>query len=203
MKMHLRYTALATIILSANVFAGANYNSQNGSFVIPDVSVDGKLLYKNVTLQLDADKRMFAVVEVQAVESMNPKPTPKETFDVEGYTLNLFNCTRSATIPKNVVCNLTITNNQPDRLLYFFSSSTAYDNGSNAYALLSSTLANKTSGTYDKGASAQLIQGTTANLTASFSIPETVNVLSALTLDFSKYSFTKSFDHTFRNIAIQ
>ncbi len=199
MKIHLLYASLATLLCSYTVEA-ANYTTQTGSLSIPDVSIDGKLSYKNVTLQLDMNKGGFVVVNSQAID---PVLTPQESFEAEGYTINLLNCARVVATPKNVVCNVTINNNQTDRLLYLFSSTTAYDVESNAYNLLASTLANKSSGTYDKGVSAQLIQGTTAKMTVTFVLPETLTRLSALTLDFSKNSYTKTFDHTFRNIVIQ
>lgn len=190
---------LSSLVALLSTYAqAANYNTQTGSLVIPDVSIDGKLLYKNVTLQLNMDKSVFSVVDTQALDVIS---IPKDSFDVGGVTVNLFNCSRTTVTPKNVVCNLTVTNNQPDKSFSISSNTTIYDNASNAYSLTASTLANKSNSSYGSTVSAQLIQGTTAKLTLSFVMPENINNISAFAMSFSDSSY-KSYDHTSRNIAI-
>lgn len=102
---------LGLLVISTYSFATANFTSGTGTFVVPNVSVDGKTHYESVTLKFDFGNRTFDILDA-TLKDTSFSPTALETVTANGMKLEFYGCARSG--HNQISCLTKVTSTSAD-----------------------------------------------------------------------------------------
>ncbi|TXI16257.1 MAG: hypothetical protein E6Q62_11865 [Nitrosomonas sp.] len=150
-------TAL-TLLLTPLLLGTANFTSNNGILVIPDVSIDGTSHYESVTLQLNLANGTFSVLDATPKDT-SFSDTALGTMSAGEIKVDFYGCAHSGHNQVTCLTKVVSPNKDASISAYAGSESKLYDDLSKEYEASSVTTLDKSSGGFLNAVDVVIIQG--------------------------------------------